>query len=45
MIVLVYENHDKWLNVTPVQHFCRGFDHVNLECSVRGSKYLLDQIQ
>ena len=29
MIVLVHENHDKWPNVTPVQHFCSGFDHAN----------------
>ena len=31
MIVLVHENHDKWPNVTPVQHFAVVF---------RGSKYL-----
>ena len=30
MIVLVHENHDKWPNVSPVQHFCSGFDHTNL---------------
>ena len=29
MIGLVHENHDKWPNVTPVQHFCSGFDLVN----------------
>ena len=23
MIVFVHENHDKWLNVTQVQHFAR----------------------
>ena len=40
MIVLVPENHDKWPNVTPVQHFCNCFDHANLVSSVCGSKYL-----
>ena len=30
MIVLVHENHDKWQNVSPVQHFCSGLDHANL---------------
>ena len=30
MIVLVPENHDKWPNVSPVQHFCSGFKHANL---------------
>ena len=30
MIVLVNENHDKWPNATPLQHFCSGFDHANL---------------
>ena len=30
MIVLVHENHDKWPNVTAVQHFCIGFDPANL---------------
>ena len=39
-IGLVHENHDKWPNVTPVQHFCSGFDHANLVISFRGSKYL-----
>ena len=39
MIVLVHENHDKWPNVTPVQHFCNGFDHANLVSSLSGSKY------
>ena len=40
MIVLVHENNDKWPNVTPVQHFCSGFDHAKLARSFRGSKYL-----
>ena len=40
MIVLVHENHDKWPNVTPVQHFCSGFDHANLVSSFHGSKFL-----
>ena len=40
MIVLVYENHGKWRNVTPFQHSSRGFDHANLVSSFRGSKYL-----
>ena len=39
-VVLVNEYHDKWLNVTPVQHFCIAFDHANLVSSFRGSKYL-----
>ena len=30
MIVLVPENHDKWPNVSPVQHFCSGFDQANV---------------
>ena len=30
MIVLVHENHDKWLNVIQVQHFGRSVDHANL---------------
>ena len=30
MIVFVPENHDKWPNVSPVQHFCSGFKHANL---------------
>ena len=30
MIVLVNENHNKWPNVSPVQHFCSCFDHANL---------------
>ena len=34
MIVLVHENHDKWPNVTPVKHFCGGFDHVNIFAGV-----------
>ena len=40
LIVLVHENHDKWPNVTPVQHFCSSFDHANLVSSFRGSKNL-----
>ena len=40
MKVLVHENQDKWPNITPVQHFCSGFDHANLVSSFRGSKYL-----
>ena len=40
MIALVHENHDKWPNITPVQHFCSGFDHANLVSSFRGSKYI-----
>ena len=40
MIVLVHGNHDKWPNVTPVQHFSSGFDHAHLVSSFRGSKYL-----
>ena len=40
MIALVHENHDKWPNITSVQHFCSGFDHANLESSFRVSKYL-----
>ena len=40
MIVLVHGNHDKWPNVTPVQHFCSGFDHAYLVSSFRVSKYL-----
>ena len=40
MIVFVHENHDKWPNVTLVQHFCSGFDQVNLVSYFRGSKYL-----
>ena len=35
MVVLVHEKHDKWQNVTPVQHFCRSFDHANLVISFR----------
>ena len=34
MIVLDHENHDKWPNVSPVQHFCSGFDDANLVFSV-----------
>ena len=37
MIGLVHLNHDKWPNVTPVQHFCSGFDHANLVSSDHGS--------
>ena len=40
MMVLVHENHEKCPNVTPVQHFCSGFDHANLVSSFRGFKYL-----
>ena len=40
MIVLVYENHDKWPKIIPVQHYCSGFGHANLLCSFRCSKYL-----
>ena len=40
MKVLVHKNHDKWTNVTPVQHFCMGFDHANIVNSFRGSNYL-----
>ena len=39
MVVLIYENHDKWSNVTPVQHFCIAFDHANLVSSFRGSNF------
>ena len=39
-IVIVHEYHDKWPNVTLVQHFCRGCDHANLVSSLRSSKYL-----
>ena len=41
MTVFVHVNHDKWPNVTPVQHFGSGFDHEHLVRSFRGSKYLL----
>ena len=44
-IVSVHENHDKWPNVTQVQHFCCGFDHVNLVSSFCGSIYLLEMIK
>ena len=27
MIFFGHENDDKWPNVTPVEHFFRGFDH------------------
>ena len=37
MIVLVHENPDEWPNVSPVQHFCTGFDHANHESFLRGS--------
>ena len=40
MIVLVHENHDKWRNVTPVQHFYSGLYLDNLVSSFCGSKYL-----
>ena len=43
MLVSVHKNHNKWSNVTAVQHFCNGYDHANhvLLRSFRGSKYLL----
>ena len=44
MIPLVYENHAKWLNVTPVQHFCSGFDHENLFSVVPNIYQKLDSI-
>ena len=34
MIVLGHENHNNWQNVTPVQHFCSGFDHANCVSSI-----------
>ena len=34
IIVLVNENHDRGPRVTPVQHFCSGFDHANLVSSL-----------
>ena len=40
MIVLVHDNHDKWPNIIPVQHYCSGFGHANLLCFFRCSKYL-----
>ena len=42
MIVLVQENHDKWPNITGVEHYCSGFDHANFVRSFEfvGSKYL-----
>ena len=40
-IVLVHENHDKWLYLRTVQRFCSGLDHADLVSSFRGSKYLL----
>ena len=30
----------KWPNVTPVQHFCSGFDHANHVSSSHGFIYL-----
>ena len=39
MIVLVHVNYDKWPNVSPVQHFCSGFDHANLVSFFRGSNF------
>ena len=44
MIILAHENHDKWPNVTPDHHFCRGFDHSNHVNIFRGSKYLLKNL-
>ena len=40
MIVLAHGNPDKWPNVLPVQHFCTGFDHVNLVSFFCGSNFL-----
>ena len=40
MILLGHVNHDKWPNVTPVQNFCRSFEHANTLKFFRGSKYL-----
>ena len=37
MIVLVHKNHEKWPNVSPIQHICSGFDHANLVSFIRGS--------
>ena len=37
---LSHENHDKWSNVTPFQHFCSGFDHANLVSFFFGSNFL-----
>ena len=47
MIVLVHKNHDKWSNVSPVQHFCSSFDHANLLSFFRGSNFYqkLDSLQ
>ena len=39
MIVLVHENHDKWPNVSQVQHFCSGCDYANLVSFFRGSNF------
>ena len=39
MILLVHEDHHKWPNVSPVQHFCCGFDHANLVSFFRGSNF------
>ena len=39
MIVLVHENHDKWPNNSPVQHFGSGFDHSNLVSFFCGSNF------
>ena len=39
MIVLVHKNHDKWPNVSPVQHFCSGFDHADLVIFSSGSNF------
>ena len=39
MIVLIHENHDKWPNVSPVPHFCSGFDQANLISFFRGSNF------
>ena len=39
MIVLVHEKHDKWPNVSPVEHLCSGLDHAKLESFFRGSNF------
>ena len=45
MIVLVHEKHDKWPNVSPVEHFCSGLDHANLVSFFRGSNFYKSYIQ
>ena len=39
MIDLVHKNHDKWPNVSPVQHLCSSFDHANLVSFFRCSNF------